>query len=130
MVKWPAPRKIGDSAEIVELVPEMLVEEEADRVASFLENCEPLLMSPGLAGDALLAEGGGFVRIGEMTDGVWVWPLSWSDYVRAHHVAPPLTFLEHIRSLSYQPCGVDPNEVDRLIDLLYPPGGAGEEGEE
>lgn len=126
MVSLTAPRRVGQSAIIVELIPGGLAADESDRVASFLELCEPLILSPGYSGDGFLEEGGGYVRLGEMTDGQWVWPLAWSDYVKVHRVEPPLEFLEHIRNLNYRPIRLDPTDVDLLIDRLFPPGDDGE----
>ncbi|WP_239091427.1 hypothetical protein [Streptomyces sp. SID14478] len=37
-----------------------------------------------------------------VTDGAWLWRQDFPHYLESHHVSLPQTFLDHVRSLSYQ----------------------------
>ncbi|MFG3100149.1 hypothetical protein ACGFZL_06480 [Streptomyces sp. NPDC048182] len=71
-------------------------------------------LSPGTVPDPFSRSPGMRVRIGVMTDGQWVWPLAWSDYVRYHRVSPPADFVAHIASLDFRAPEID---VERAMAL-------------
>ncbi|MGW6060384.1 barstar family protein [Streptomyces sp. NPDC055189] len=97
-----APHRLGEAETEVKGVVDSLPAELVDRLSAFLENAEPLLSSPGTLPDPFSDSEQMRVRIGIMTDGVWVWQLSWADYVRYHRVAPPAEFLQHIESVDFR----------------------------
>ncbi|GHF26888.1 hypothetical protein [Streptomyces fumanus] len=101
MAKVPVPHRIGEPRTEAEFLPDTLPEELSDRLASFLEEAEPILYSPGTMPDPFSDSPDMHVRVGIMTDGEWVWHLAWSDYVKYHRVSPPDDFLEHITALDY-----------------------------
>ncbi|MER5969143.1 hypothetical protein ABT112_05255 [Streptomyces sp. NPDC002055] len=103
MVNVPAPRRIGEPESECEGVADSLAgsDEFADRLSTFLETAEPLILSPGTVPDPFSDNENMRVRIGVMTDGVWVWDLAWADYVHYHKVAPPAEFLQHIESVDF-----------------------------
>jgi hypothetical protein len=72
-----------------------------ERLSRFLEDAEPVLFAPGTAPDPFSDSPGMRVRVGLMTDGLWVWSLAWADYVRYHRVSPPSAFVHHAASLGY-----------------------------
>jgi hypothetical protein len=101
MAKVPVPHRIGEPQTEADFLANTLPAELTDRLASFLEEAEPLIYSPGTVPDPFSESPEMHVRIGVMTDGEWVWHLAWSDYVKYHRVAPPTAFLDHIASLDY-----------------------------
>jgi hypothetical protein len=101
MTKVPAPHRISEPETEVEGVPGSLPEDLADRLSRFLETAQPLLFSPGTTPDPFSDSEGMRVRVGIMTDGVWVWHLSWADYVQYHKIAPPSDFLRHVESINF-----------------------------
>ncbi|MEV0543108.1 hypothetical protein [Nocardia salmonicida] len=119
MVTMIAPQRIGDEEIAVKVTPGEMTLVEAERVATYLENCTPLVVSPGVVDDPFLGEGCGYLRVGEFTDGEWFWSLTWADYVRVHRAAPPTEFLDHIKKNDYTPPVVTDEEVDRICTLLY-----------
>ncbi|MFI6490635.1 hypothetical protein [Streptomyces sp. NPDC050564] len=101
MTTVPAPYRIGDPETEVECTVGSLSEEVANRLARFLETAQPLLFSPGTIPDPFSDSEGMRVRVGVMTDGMWVWDLSWADYVQYHRVSPPSEFIRHVESLNF-----------------------------
>jgi hypothetical protein len=79
--------------------------------------CGPLcIASPGVvfsAFDKTKVAGTNSIR----TDGIWIWPDTFSYYVTQHGVAIPADFLKHIRDRRYSP----PKETEiNLEELIFP----------
>ncbi|CAM5253738.1 putative protein OS=Streptomyces tendae OX=1932 GN=GUR47_17950 PE=4 SV=1 [Streptomyces tendae] len=91
-----------------------LPSELAEPLARFLEEAEPVLISPGTLPDPFSDSARMRTRVGVMTDGRWVWTLAWSDHVRQHRVAPPPAFVRHAVSLRFSAPEVS---VERALDI-------------
>jgi hypothetical protein len=116
MARVPAPHRIGQPQLEIEATPGTLADEAvADRLASFLEEAEPLMYSPGTIPDPFAESSDMQVRIGIMTDGEWVWHLAWSDYVQYHRVSPPSEFLAHAAARNFTASEIS---VERAMEIV------------
>jgi hypothetical protein len=89
---------------------------ELEQIEGYLADSPICVSSPGIAFSAFdktTVAGTNSIR----TDGIWVWPDTFSYYVRQHGVALPADFLKHIRDRKYSP----PKEVEiDLEGLIFP----------
>ncbi|MFG2540907.1 hypothetical protein ACGFOM_00630 [Streptomyces sp. NPDC048594] len=114
MARVPVPHLVGEPQLEADFVPGTLPDGLAESLARFLEEAEPVLISPGTLPDPFSDSAGMRVRVGVMTDGRWVWSLAWSDHVRQHHVAPPPEFVRHAVSLRFSAPEVS---VERALEV-------------
>ncbi|EFL34119.1 predicted protein [Streptomyces viridochromogenes DSM 40736] len=116
MARVPAPHRIGQpELEIEASVGTFVDDVVADKLASFLEEAEPLVYSPGTVPDPFAESPDMRVRVGIMTDGEWVWHLAWSDYVHYHRVSPPDEFLAHAAAMNYTASEIS---VERAMEIV------------
>jgi hypothetical protein len=96
----------------------VLSEVDADRIATYLENCPMLGASPGLVyslfHDGEIA-GSGSV----MTDGEWAWEDTMAYYVRRYRISPPIDFVRRIHDKGY----LSPSKDELDVSLLNFPEG-------
>ncbi|MFG3248101.1 hypothetical protein [Streptomyces sp. NPDC048187] len=114
MVRVAVPHLVGELRREADFVPGTLPDRLAEPLARFLEEAEPVLISPGTLPDPFSDSADMRVRVGIMTDGRWVWTLAWSDHVRQHRVAPPPAFVRHAASLRFSPPEVS---VEQALDI-------------
>lgn len=74
-----------------------------ERAATYLESAPVLAVSPQVAGAAALAL---------HTDGVWVWPSTLADAVRAWHCALPDDLVARMREHGFRVPAVDITTID------------------
>ena len=114
MTTVDSPYRIGETPRKYDAVADSLTGSEAEDLAKFLDDGEPVLMSPGTFDSPFSDDPDMQVRLGVVTDGKWVWDLAWADYVAYHRVAPPAEFREHVREMRYT-CPELPEE--RLMEI-------------
>ncbi|MFI1919651.1 hypothetical protein [Nocardia sp. NPDC020380] len=99
MPKVHAPYRIGEHGGDFDAAPETLSTAQAERLLGYLQSAECLVAAPGWIEDPFAPDHTrSGVRIGVMTDGEWVWPLAWHDYVNWYRAAPPSDFMDHVQA--------------------------------
>jgi hypothetical protein len=96
-----------------------LADSEADKVAEYLYEGEPLLLTPGLMDDVVDASRGCCVPMSLRTDGTWIWNEASAYYAEEHQLQPHAGLLAHIRSNDYAVPLVDGVAVYRAIQVLH-----------
>ncbi|MHB8717493.1 MAG: hypothetical protein ACYDAC_01185 [Candidatus Dormibacteria bacterium] len=101
-----------------------LTEDEATKIARYLERGAVVLASPERMPDVLDSSAGPLaVRHGARTDGDWVWDELLAYYVSRYHLAPLEPFLSHVRSRNYRAPRVSRARVAEALRLLIPDDG-------
>lgn len=116
-----APRRIGSDDRHIDAQPFGISPAEAGRLEYYFRNAAPVVLSPGMIPDPFVDDPSVVVSVGVMTDGVWVWPLAWADYVRMHGVSPPDDFLEYVRSRDYVPAVVTDERMLEIAGMFGMP---------
>ncbi|MFF3763295.1 hypothetical protein ACFYYR_04295 [Streptomyces sp. NPDC001922] len=116
MTNIPAPFRIGEPETRFDAAAGSLSgsDEFVDRLSRYLGSARGLILAPGTVQSPFSDSEKVRVRVGMMTDGVWVWHVAWSDYVAYHRVAPPAEFLRHIESVDFT---VPDMSVDRAVEI-------------
>ncbi|MEV6367869.1 hypothetical protein AB0L86_13350 [Micromonospora musae] len=96
-----------------------LDESEAERVARYLDEGVPLLITPDLAPDVVDPARQPVVPTAFRTDGRWIWSDAVSYYLRGYGLAPDPALLADIRQSGYQPPEVDAVALHRTLSVLY-----------
>jgi hypothetical protein len=97
----------------------LLSETERERVADYLEDGTPLLVTSELDPDVLDPERGPVVPVAFRTDGRCIWTDAAGYYLREYGLAPDPDLLDEIRAHDYQPPKVDAVALHRALNVLY-----------
>jgi hypothetical protein len=92
---------------------------EADQVAQYLYEGEPLLITRGLMDDVVDSSRECWVPISLRTDGTWIWNEASAYYAEEHRLEPHAGLLAHIRSNDYAVPAVDGVVVYRALQVLH-----------
>ncbi|MER5969145.1 hypothetical protein ABT112_05265 [Streptomyces sp. NPDC002055] len=116
MANVPAPFRISEPEAGFDAVVGSLSgsDEFVARLSRYLGSAQGLILAPGTGQSPFSDSEKMRVRIGMVTDGVWVWHVAWSDYVAYHRVTPPAEFLQHIESVDFT---VPDISVDRALEI-------------
>ncbi|MFD0788214.1 hypothetical protein ACFQZ8_30245, partial [Micromonospora azadirachtae] len=96
-----------------------LDETEAERVARYLDEGVPLLITPDLAPDVVDPTREPAVPTAFRTDGRWIWSDAVSYYLRGYRLAPDPALLGEIRKNAYRSPEVDAVALHRALSVLY-----------
>lgn len=103
----------GDFTSLLKQPRGRLSQEDAERVARYLENCPLWIAVPGIEKSTISPSdiaGTGSIR----TDGQWAWQDTMAYYVRHLRISPPSGFVDEVN----RRCGVWPAEAEINVDLL------------
>jgi hypothetical protein len=95
-----------------------LADSEAAKVAEYLYEGEPLLITPGLMDDVVDTSREYCVPLSLRTDGTWIWNEASAYFAEEHRLEPHAGLLAHIRSNDYAVPAVDGVAVYRAIQVL------------
>jgi hypothetical protein len=96
-----------------------LADSEAEKVADYLYEGEPLLITPGLMDDVVDTSREYCVPMSLRTDGTWIWNEAAAYYAEEHRLQPDAELLAHIRASDYTVPAVDGVVVHRAIQVLH-----------
>lgn len=101
---FPADDASDDPRNILRLLDRRAASPHPDeaRIAEYLRNAPPYIVSPGVTFDVLDRSG----PIGSgtiLTDGEWAWPDDLAHYLEAYHVELPKPFLDAIVAADFVP---------------------------
>lgn len=94
---------------------------ERDKVVSYLNAGEPLLVTTALMDDVVDRARTNAVPMNFRTDGTWIWTDVTTYYLEVHDLAPEQPLLDHIRALDYVPPVVDGVGIHRAMEVLNRP---------
>jgi hypothetical protein len=98
-----------------------LAEAEAEKVARYLREAEPVLVSSALMDDVVDGTRQYCVPVNFRTDGTWIWADASAYYAQAHLLEPDPELLAHIRSNDHTLPLVDGVAVHRALEILQQP---------
>jgi hypothetical protein len=91
--------------------------EEKRRLIAYLDGAPLIRHAPGFTIDEVDQSKGEVVPIGTATDGVWIWDIEISYYLKTYGYAPDPEFYEHIKAQNYQVS--TPSEATLLEALRF-----------
>jgi hypothetical protein len=95
-----------------------LDEDEAAKVAQYLQVAEPVLVTTALMDDVVDTARQGCVPINFRTDGMWIWTEASAYYAQEHLLEPDPELLAHIRSNNHAVPEVDGVALHRALKVL------------
>jgi hypothetical protein len=98
-----------------------LPEEEAGKVARYLGEAEPVLVTSARMDDVVDATRQYCVPVNFRTDGTWIWTDASAYYAQEHLLEPDPELLAHIRSNGHTLPRVDGVAVHRALEVLQQP---------
>jgi hypothetical protein len=98
-----------------------LPEEEAGKVARYLGEAEPVLVTSARMDDVVDATRQYCVPVNFRTDGTWIWTDASAYYAQEHLLEPDPGLLAHIRSNDHALPHVDGVAVHRALEVLQQP---------
>jgi hypothetical protein len=98
-----------------------LPEEEAGKVAQYLGEAEPVLVTSARMDDVVDAGRQYCVPVNFRTDGTWIWTDASAYYAQEHLLEPDPELLAHIRSNAHTLPLVDGVAVHRALEVLQHP---------
>jgi hypothetical protein len=101
---FPAEGASDDPRNILRLLDKREASPRPDeaRIADYLRNAQPYIVSPGVTVDVL--DGSGPIGSGTiLTDGEWAWPDDLAHYLETYHVELPECFLGAIVAAGFVP---------------------------
>ncbi len=98
-----------------------LDDDEADKVAGYLYQGEPLLVTTARMEDVVATARVYSVPMSFRTDGTWIWTEASAYYVKEHRLEPDAGLLAHIRELDHTAPTVDGVGLYRALQVLQEP---------
>jgi hypothetical protein len=101
---FPADDPSDDPRNILRLLDKRADSPHPDeaRIADYLRNAQPYIVSPGVTVDVL--DGSGPIGSGTiLTDGEWAWPDDLAHYLETYHVELPESFVDAIIAAGFVP---------------------------
>jgi hypothetical protein len=98
-----------------------LDDDEAGKVAQYLREAEPVLVTTARMDDVVDTTRQYCVPLNFRTDGMWVWTDACAYYAQEHHLEPDPGLLAHIRSNDHTIPDVDGVALHRALSLLQQP---------
>jgi hypothetical protein len=98
-----------------------LDEDEAGKVAQYLREAEPVLVTTAQLDDVVDTTRQYCVPLNFRTDGMWIWAEASAYYAQEHHLEPDPGLLAHIRSNNHTVPVVDGVALHRALALLQQP---------
>ncbi len=95
-----------------------LDEDEAAKVAQYLREAEPVLVTTALMDDVVDTTRQYCVPINFRTDGMWIWTEACAYYAQEHLLEPDPELLAHIRSNNHAVPDVDGVALHRALEVL------------
>jgi hypothetical protein len=98
-----------------------LEEDEAARVAHYLREAEPVLVTTARMDDVVDTTRQYCVPLNFRTDGIWIWTEACAYYAQEHRLEPDPELLAHIRSNNHTVPEVDGVALHRALEVLQSP---------
>jgi hypothetical protein len=117
-VGFPAEDVGDDPWSILRLLDKRAASPHPDdaRIADYLRNAQPYIVSPGVTVDVL--DGSGPIGSGTiLTDGEWAWPDDLAHYLETYHIELPESFIDAIVAAGFLPPTLT---IQQIRDLTLP----------
>lgn len=88
-------------------------------LADYLANGATLAVAPQRVRDVLDEAEDDIGSLAIMTDGTWIWPADLAYYVQKYNVSLPVEFVEHARSLQWNPPELNSGELLAVEQAMF-----------